>query len=164
MTDEAPASPPDESPFRGGFRFLAGDDDVTIDVWGSDLTEVLARLAEAVFHAAGEPTSLAPAAPFRVEARGDTTVELVDAFIGVLSAMYRSEGRFASVAMCRSVIAIEEGGKLPPGIAAVLICDGGHVDAEHDPTLRRISPSDAATGVWEENGILRVRFHLQLED
>jgi len=162
MADDTPAGPPDASPFRGGFRFLEGDDVITVDVWGSDLTEVLPRMAEAVFRAAGEPSSMVQAAPFRVEARGDTTIELIDAFVSELAGMYRTEGRFASVAMCRSVIAVEEGGTLPPGIAAVLICDGGHVDSQHDPRLRTITPAGDATGVWEENGILRVRFHLRL--
>jgi hypothetical protein len=162
MTDDASTSPPGASPFRGGFRFLTGDDRVTVDVWGSDLTEVLPRAAEAVFRAAGEPHSLVRAPPFRIEVRGETTVELVASMVHELVTLYRSEGRFASVAACRSVVTIEEGGTLPPGVAAIVICDGGHVDSEHDSGLRRIASSDDPPGVWEEGGILRARFHLQV--
>jgi hypothetical protein len=163
MADDSQQDPPGDSPFRGGFRFLTGDERVTIDVWGSDLTEVLPRLAEAVFCAAGTPRSLVPAPAFRVEAHGETAADLVAAIATTLSEMFRDQGRYVSVAACRSVVTIRAGGTLPPGIACVLICEGGHVDSAHDPGLRRIGVSGDTPGVWEEGGILRARFHLDVD-
>ena len=53
---------------------------------------------------------------------------------------------------------------LEPGVAAVVLCDGGHVDREHDPGLRTVETAGDGAGVWQENGILRVRFHLLVGD
>ena len=112
----------------------------------------------------GRPGVQLHAPAFRVEASGNTTADLVTSIVTTLAEMYRSEGRFASVAACHSVVTVEEGGTLPPGIACVLVCEGGHVDSRHDPGLRRIFPAEDGAGVWEENGILRARFHLTVED
>ena len=163
MADEAPASPPGDSPFRGGFRFVDDAEHVTVDVWGSDLTEVLPRAAESLFQAAGKPESFVPAPPFRLEAHGDSAADLVASIATALLSMYRDEGRFTTVAACKSVVSIEEGGTLPAGVACVLVLSGGHVDSEHDPGLRRVALSRSPAGVWEENGILRARFHLHVD-
>ena len=153
--------PSGDSPFRGGFRFLPSVEGVaTIDAWGAELAELLARALEGVFHAAGAPETLKESPPFRLEARGRD----VPALIGRLSLAalggLRREGRYARVVTCRSVVAVEPGGTLEPGVAAVLICDGGFVSTDGDAGLRRIAPTDDPVGFWEENGILRARFHV----
>jgi hypothetical protein len=136
---------------------------VTIDVFGSDLTEVLPRAAEAISGAAGVPASMTPAPPFRVELHAPTTVELVTTLASTLLGMYEEQGRYVSVSSCRSVMTVADGGTLPPGIACVLVCQGGHVDSRHDAGLRRLHLEPAGAGVWEEDGILRARFHVAVE-
>jgi hypothetical protein len=154
--------PPGDAPFRGGFRFLAGAEGTsTVDAWGNELAQLLARSVEGAFRAAGAPVALTPAPPFRLEARGDDVAGLIGALtVAALGALAR-EGRYASVASCRSVVSVEPGGSLEPGVAAVVLCDGGFVSAEGDAGLRRIAPTDDPVGVWEENGILRARFHVR---
>jgi len=155
-------APSGASPFRGGFRFLAGEDGVaTVDVWGSELAELVARSVEGAYRAAGAPETLAPAPPFRIEVRGADVAELVGALAVTALGLLAREGRYASVAACRSVVTVEPGGTLEPGVAAVVLCEGGFVNADGDPGLRRIAPTDDPVGVWEENGILRARFHVR---
>ncbi len=150
-----------ESPFRGGFRLLPGAEGIfTIDAWGAELAELLPRAVEGAFRAAGDPESLTPAPPFRLEARGADVAELIGMLAVSALGLLAREGRYASVVICRSVMAVEPGGSLDPGVAAILLCDGGFVSAAGDRGLRRIAPTDDPVGVWEENGFLRARFHV----
>jgi len=153
-----------DSPFRGGYRFVPGDAGVTtVDVWGADLTELLPRAAEAAFRAAGTPRSLAAAPAFRIEVRAEDAPTVIGAVVVTALGLLAREGRWASEVACRSVVSVEPGGTLPPGVGAVLVCGGGHVDRDRDPGLRRLAVTDDAPGVWEENGILRARFHVREE-
>lgn len=151
-----------DAPFRGGFRFLAGEGGVsTVDAWGAELAELLSRTVEGAFRAAGSPATLAPAPPFRIDVRGEDVPELVAAVTVAALGLLAREGRYATTAACRSVVTVEPGGTLEPGVAASLLCDGGFVNADGDPGLTRIAPTDDPVGVWEENGILRARFHVR---
>ena len=157
MSDEAAP----DSPFRGGFRFLERDEGVaTIDAWGAELAELLPRAVEGAFRAAGTPETLTPTAPFRLEASAADVPALVDRLVVAALGRLAREGRYARTVSCRSVVAVEPGGSLEPGVAVVLLCEGGFVDADGDPGLRRIAPTDDPVGIWSENGILRARFHV----
>ncbi len=151
------------TPFRGGFRYLRSDDGaaVTADVWGADLAEVLARTVEAACRAAGVPDAPAPAPPQRVECRGDDIESLLDAAVAHVLGRLASDGVYLTAARCTSLARIDAGGELPPGFAALLVCDAQHVVPPGESELVAVQPAGRRCRAWREGQVLRVQVHLR---
>ncbi len=127
-----PKSPGADRAVRGS-RLLSHTADAGFEVWGESLGDVYAEAAVALFALMGEPTTLAPTAPFDVQVSGVDREDLLVRVLSELLGRFELDGVFVTSAECVEV-------KTDPGADSRvgLRCTGGCVDRDREPGLAAI--------------------------
>ncbi len=156
----------EDSPFRGGFRFLPGEIGVVeVDVWGSDLLQLLPRAAEAVSRAAGMPELDAEQTTFALDVGSDTESALLESVVANAVSCLSDDGFYVDTSRCRALATADPESGLTVRYAARLVCTGRRIETDADPGLSVITEHEGgALRLWRENDLVRLRFQLRKSD